>query len=103
MINLIIENNSKIFMPCVEGEVTLKTERYGSPGELKFSVVSDGKLNFTEGNNVKLEVDGNSIFSGFIFIKKELSQTSLMLQHMINYVILRIVIHTITQTSEQTR
>lgn len=70
MINLYIENNSKIYVPCLAGDITLKTERYGSPSELKFSVVSDGILNFTEGNNVRLEVNGISVFSGFIFTKK---------------------------------
>lgn len=70
MVELYIENNLKLYQPCLEGQITLKTERYGSPGELKFSVVQDKSLDFTEGNSVKLYLNGKGIFFGFVFTKR---------------------------------
>lgn len=56
--------------PCVEGDITLTTERKNSPGTLKFNVIKDENLNFQEGNPVRLIVDDVNVFFGFVFIKK---------------------------------
>lgn len=55
--------------PCVEGDITLETERKGSPGVLKFKVIKDGILNFQEGNPVKFMVNDINVFFGFVFTK----------------------------------
>ena len=69
-IELMIQNGSKVYIPIVEEGITWQTERMGSPGELKFSVVKDDIINFTEGNAVRLKVDGKNVFYGFVFTKK---------------------------------
>lgn len=69
-VELMIQNGSKVYIPIVEEGITWLTERMGSPGELKFSVVKDDVINFTEGNPVRLKVDGKNIFYGFVFTKK---------------------------------
>lgn len=56
-------------MPQVEGEITLTSERKGSPATLKFTVVKDDVLNFTEGNLVVLKVNETELFYGFVFSK----------------------------------
>jgi hypothetical protein len=67
---LLIQNGSEIYIPSVEEGITFQTERQGSPGELKFNVINDGNINFTEGNAVRLKIDDENVFYGFIFSKK---------------------------------
>ena len=67
---LLIQNGSKIYIPTVEEGITFQTERQGSPGELRFNVINDGNINFTEGNAVRFKVDDKNVFYGFIFTKK---------------------------------
>ena len=67
---LLIENKGIIQMPLVIDGVTWTTERRGTPGKLTFSVVKDEKANFLEGNPVRLTVDDQKIFYGFVFSKK---------------------------------
>ncbi len=76
MVELLIKNGDTIYKPVVEDGVTWETERYGSPGKLTFSIVSDSNsptsktpLNIQEGNLVNLKVDGVNVFYGFIFTK----------------------------------
>lgn len=68
-ITLQIINNDLWQEPCIEGDITLETERKGSPGILKFKVLKDGILNFQEGNPVKFMVNDTNVFFGFIFTK----------------------------------
>lgn len=68
-IELLIENNSVMYAPAVKDGITWQTERMGSPGILKFSVVKDAILNIQEGNAVILKVDDVNVFYGFIFTK----------------------------------
>lgn len=67
-VELLIQND-KIYMPSVEGDVTLTWERKGTPGTLKFNVLKDTALNFQEGNPVRLRVNGNKMFYGYVFTK----------------------------------
>lgn len=69
-IELLIENNGKFYTPTVKEGLTWHTDRKGSPGELKFSVVKDETINFTEGSHVRLKVDDKEVFYGFVFTKK---------------------------------
>lgn len=69
-IELIIQNGSTIYYPIVEEGITWETVRKGVPGKLTFTVVKDGTLNFQEGNAVRLKVDGQNVFYGFVFTKK---------------------------------
>lgn len=67
---LIIQNGLKLFSPLVVGDITLSIERRGSPGKLSFKVLKDEALDITEGNAVRLSVDGTGVFYGFIFTRK---------------------------------
>lgn len=69
-IELIVQNGSKIYVPLVKDDIIWTTDRKGTPGQLKFSVLKDKDLNITEGNAVRLKVDGKGVFYGFIFTKK---------------------------------
>lgn len=68
-LKLQIENGGLLYQPPVEEGVVWETVRKGTPGKLTFSVVKDGVLSFTEGNAVRLEVDGAKLFYGFVFTK----------------------------------
>lgn len=63
-------DGAKLFQPSVEEGITWTTERVGSPSVLKFSVVKDGTIDFHEGDAVRLKVDGQNVFFGFVFEKK---------------------------------
>lgn len=69
-INLLIQNGGTTMIPVVEDGMQWLTERQGSPGELTFTVLKDDKLNFVEGNAVRLQVDKTGVFFGFVFKKK---------------------------------
>ena len=68
-VELLIQNGSKVYAPVVEQGIVWDTERKGSPGKLTFTVIKDQNINFTEGNPVRLTVDGVNLFYGFIFTK----------------------------------
>lgn len=67
---LLIQHENKIYQPIVTGEIQWQTERKGVQGSLTFKVVKDATLNFTEGDSVRLKVDGKKVFYGFVFQKK---------------------------------
>lgn len=67
---LLIQHGSKVYQPIVTGEIQWQTERKGVQGSLTFKVVKDTTLNFTEGDAVRLKVDGQKVFYGFVFQKK---------------------------------
>ena len=69
-IELLIQHGGKVFIPVVQEGITWTTERKGCPGELKFKVVKDDVISFTEGDAVRLKVNGQNVFYGFIFKKQ---------------------------------
>ena len=69
MFELLIQNGDRIFKPLVQDGVEWTTERKGAPSTLKFSVVKDGIIDFTEGNSVRFKVNGENVFYGFVFSK----------------------------------
>ena len=69
-VKLQIQHGNKLFTPVVMEGITWSTERMGAPGELKFKVIKDDTLDFTEGDLVMLRVDGKDVFCGFVFKKK---------------------------------
>lgn len=76
-VEIYIQNGSKVYQPAVCSGITWSTERKGSPGKLKFSVVNDGLLNIQEGNSVKMLVDGKNVFYGYIFDKDRSEQKTI--------------------------
>lgn len=69
-VELLIQHGNKVFSPAVQEGITWLTERKGQPGKLSFKVVKDDVLDFTEGDAVRLKVNGANVFYGFIFKKK---------------------------------
>ena len=69
-VELLIQHGNKVFSPAVQEGITWSTERKGCPGQLSFKVVKDDVLDFTEGDAVRLKVNGANVFYGFIFKKK---------------------------------
>lgn len=69
-IELLIENNNKLYEPITQEGIIWTTERQGVPGQLTFKVVKDSILDFTEGNVVRLRIDNKDVFYGFVFKKK---------------------------------
>lgn len=66
-VELWIINGTTAYQPAVKSDITWETKRVGEPGILKFSCLQDAALKVTEGNAVKLIVDGTNLFFGFIF------------------------------------
>lgn len=67
---LLIQHGSKVYQPIVTGEIQWQTHLKRNAGTLTFKVVKDATLNFTEGDAVRLKVDGQKVFYGFVFQKK---------------------------------
>lgn len=68
-IELLIGNESgtKACLPAVEEGIEWTTERKDTPGKLSFKVLKDDMLDFSEGSAVRMKVDGDEIFFGFVF------------------------------------
>ena len=69
-IELLIQHNNKLFAPLVQDGISWSTDRKSTPGQLTFKVVKDDIIDFTEGDAVRLRIDEQEIFYGFIFTKK---------------------------------
>lgn len=69
-VELLIQQGNKVFSPIIQEGITWATERKGCPGELQFKVVKDDVISFSEGNPVRLKVNGSEVFYGFVFKKK---------------------------------
>ena len=63
------ESGSKVYQPAVEEGIEWTTQRAGTPGKLTFKVLKDDILDFTEGSAVRLKVDGDEVFYGFVCTK----------------------------------
>lgn len=68
-VELLIQG-SKLYAPIVEEGIQWTTERVGSPSILKFTVIKDDEIAFQEGDAVRMKVDGQNVFYGFVFTKK---------------------------------
>lgn len=65
-----IQNNQgKIQIPAIEGDITWETKRSGSPASLKFTAVKDNELNFHEGNPISFKFNNQNVFYGYVFSK----------------------------------
>jgi len=64
------EDGNTVYQPVVESGIEWTTERRSTPGKLTFNVVKDDIINFSEGSAVRLKVDGNKVFFGWVFKKK---------------------------------
>lgn len=60
-------SGTKAYLPAVEEGIEWTTERKGVPGKLMFKVLDDGLLGFSEGSPVRMRVDGDGVFFGFVF------------------------------------
>lgn len=69
-VEILIQNGNKLYIPVVEEDIVWSTERTEKPSQLTFNIIPDEIINFTEGNAVRMKVDGKNIFYGFIFTKK---------------------------------
>lgn len=74
-IDIAIQNGSTLYYPIVQEGINLEWDRKGTPGKLKFSVIKDDVLSFSEGDAVKLTVNGKELFYGFIFTKSRSGQS----------------------------
>lgn len=61
------ETGSKVYQPAVEEGIEWSTERKDTPGKLTFKVLEDDILDFSEGSPVRMRVDGDNVFFGFVF------------------------------------
>ena len=69
-VELLISHNDQLYQPIVEEGIKWTTERAGSPSTLKFIVVKDDIITFQEGDAVRMKVDDEEVFFGFVFSKK---------------------------------
>jgi len=66
---LSILTKSQKFIPAIQDGITLKSDAYGSPESLEFTVIKDQYLSFEEGAQVIFSIDGKKRFNGFVFTK----------------------------------
>jgi len=61
------ESGTAAYLPAVQEGIEWTTERKGTPGKLTCKVLKDDVLDFSEGSAVRLKVDGDAVFFGFVF------------------------------------
>lgn len=64
------ESGTKVYQPVVQEGIEWTTERRSTPGKLTFKVLKDAVLDFSEGSLVRMRVDGDNVFFGFVFKQK---------------------------------
>lgn len=64
---LLIESGNTVIQPAVKDDITWETNRKNTPGKLTFTVIQDQGIEFAEGSAVSLQVNGISLFYGFVF------------------------------------
>lgn len=73
MYELLIQNGSTVYLPPVEEQVKVTTERQISPGVMEFRFIDTG-ISIAEGNPVRFKDGDTGVFYGFIFkIKRDRS------------------------------
>ena len=70
MVELRIESGQKLQAPVTEGGLTWTTYRQGAPSSLTFTVIPDAGLTVQEGDRVRLRVDNQNVFYGYVFSKR---------------------------------
>lgn len=69
---LAVKQTGNIFeLSTCTKSISYTTNRTGSPGKLSFTVLKSGQLSFTEGDQVRLTVDGTLVFYGWVFSKSK--------------------------------
>lgn len=68
-VELFIQHGGTMYEPAVLEGIVWSTVRQ-RVGILTFKVVKDAKLNFAEGDAVRLRINGKNIFYGFVFKKQ---------------------------------
>jgi hypothetical protein len=68
-LELAIFNGSRRMIPVTLDGITLERVRQGAPSKLTFTVVKDEYLSFSEGATVRLVIDKQIVFWGYIFEK----------------------------------
>lgn len=63
-------DSSELLLPAVEEGIEWTTQRRSTPGKLVFKVIKDSKLDLSEGAAIRLTVDGQKVFYGFVFTQK---------------------------------
>lgn len=66
---LLIQHGGALYAPAVEEGIQWTTDRVGVPGSLNFALVQDG-MEVEEGDAVRLQMDGQKVFYGFVFTKR---------------------------------
>lgn len=61
------ESGTKVFQPVVQEGIEWSTERSNTPGKLVFKILKDDVIDFSEGSPVRMKVDGDNVFFGFVF------------------------------------
>lgn len=78
MVQILIDSEGDLFIPEVEEGVSWQTDRFGTPGTLKFSIPKENIGRFEEGDHVALQIDGKDIFYGFVFTKKSSGKSDMV-------------------------
>lgn len=65
------EAGTKVCQPVVQEGIEWSTERRSTPGKLTFKVLKDSISDFSEGSPVRMKVDGNNVFFGFVFKQQQ--------------------------------
>ena len=75
-VKVLLQHGNTVYdvTPVLEDSVEWYASVMGKAGRLKFKVVRDGIMNFTEGDKVTLSVNGATVFSGFVMTKERTSE-----------------------------
>ena len=75
-IQILIRHRETVYdvTPVLQEEAEWRASILGKAGSLKFSVVRDGVMNFTEGDRVMLFAEGENVFTGWVMTKERTSE-----------------------------
>ncbi|MCJ7856458.1 hydrolase [Lachnospiraceae bacterium NSJ-143] len=69
-IEIINSNDSNLYIPVAAGEISIESYRSSMPSKAVFNILKDEEINVGEGSEVRIYVDSNPLFKGYVFTKK---------------------------------
>lgn len=69
-IEIVLQNGNDLYEPLIEGDLVWETQRKGAPGKLSFNILQDSVIKFGEGNAIRVKLNNDNVFFGFIFNHK---------------------------------
>jgi len=69
-VDILVEHGATLYYPPITEGINVEWQRRGRPGKLTFNIARDEHMQIEEGDAVRMQVNGQDFFFGFVFTKR---------------------------------